>query len=133
MEESGLARKLSCSCQDRAAWVPTAKPLKPNALDPKLSCSCQEDAVAADASDRAAADGRRLFSTILRVLPPSLFLVVGMFLSPLLLTFQRDLVILGVSRDLLAVIIGAPPTLALRLTADHLLGTKTEGRNELWQ
>jgi hypothetical protein len=56
-----------------------------------------------------------------------------MFVSPLLLTFQRDLVILGIRRNLLAVIIGAAPTLALRLTADNLLGTETEGRNELWQ
>jgi hypothetical protein len=47
-----------------------------------------------------------------------------MFVSPLLLTFQGDLVILGVSRKFLAVIIGAAPTLALRLTADDLLGTE---------
>jgi hypothetical protein len=47
-----------------------------------------------------------------------------MFLSPLLLTFQSDLVILGVSRKFLAVIIGAAPPLALRLTADDLLGTE---------
>src|SRR5260370_2192534 len=59
----------------------------------------------------------------LRILPPPLFLIVRMFLSPLLLTFQSDLVILGVSRKFLAVIIGAAPTLALRLTADDLLGT----------
>jgi macrolide transport system ATP-binding/permease protein len=37
--KQGLARKLSCSCQDRAPWGPTAKPLKQNALSPKLSCS----------------------------------------------------------------------------------------------
>jgi hypothetical protein len=48
------------------------------------------------------------------ILPPPLFLIVRMFLSPLLLTFQGDLVILGVSRKFLAVIIGAAPTLALR-------------------
>jgi len=47
-----------------------------------------------------------------------------MFLSPLLLTFQSDLVILGISRNLLAVIIGAAPTLALWLTTDNLLGTQ---------
>jgi len=34
----------------------------------------------------------------LRVLAATLFLVVGMFISPLLLAFQRDLVILGISR-----------------------------------
>jgi hypothetical protein len=60
----------------------------------------------------------------LRVLAATLFLIVGMFVSPLLLTFQGDLVILGVSRKFLAVIIGAAPTLALRLTADDLLGTE---------
>src|SRR5258708_21080851 len=60
---------------------------------------------------------------LLGILLPPLFLIVRMFLSPLLLTFQSDLVILGVSRKFLAVIIGAAPTLALRLTADDLLGT----------
>ena len=54
--KSGLARKLSCSCQDCTVWAPTAKPLMLNALDPKLSCSCQEDAAADVASDPAAAD-----------------------------------------------------------------------------
>jgi len=53
--KSGLARKLSCSCQDCTVWAPTAKPLKQNALDPKLSCSCQEAAAAGVASDPAAA------------------------------------------------------------------------------
>jgi hypothetical protein len=57
----------------------------------------------------------------LRILLPPLFLVVRMFLSPLLLTFQGDLVILGVSHKLLAVIIGAALTLALRPTAHALL------------
>ena len=59
----------------------------------------------------------------LRVLATMLFLVVGMFVSPLHLAFQRDLVILGISRNFLAVILAAAPTLALRLTADDLLGT----------
>jgi hypothetical protein len=45
----------SGAIQGRTVWAPTAKPLKPNALDPKLSCSCQEDA-AGVASDPAAAD-----------------------------------------------------------------------------
>jgi Na+-driven multidrug efflux pump len=61
------------------------------------------------------------------ILPPPLFLIVRMFLSPLLLTFQGDLVILGVSRKFLAVIIGAAPTLALRLTAHALLRTISGG------
>src|SRR5215471_20545085 len=43
--------------------------------------------------------------------------------TPLLLAIQHNLVILGVIRNFLAVIIGAPPTLALGLTADFLLGT----------
>ena len=53
--KSGLARKLSCSCQDCTVWAPTAKPLMLNALDPKLSCSCQERAGPGDASDPAVA------------------------------------------------------------------------------
>jgi hypothetical protein len=60
----------------------------------------------------------------LRVLAATLFLIVGMFVSPLPLTFQGDLVILGVPRKFLAVIIVRQPTLAPRLTADDLLGTE---------
>ena len=56
-----------------------------------------------------------------------MFLIVGMFVSPLLLTFQGDLVILGVSCKFLAVIIGAAPTLALRPTAHGLLRTISRG------
>ena len=55
MAKSGLARKLSCSCQDRLPWVPRAKPLMMKALSPKLSCSCQEKAAADVASDPAVA------------------------------------------------------------------------------
>jgi hypothetical protein len=62
--KSGLERKLSCSCQDRAVWAPTAKPLKPNALDPKLSCSCQEVAAAGVASDPAAAAVHGCFPSV---------------------------------------------------------------------
>jgi hypothetical protein len=46
-----------------------------------------------------------------------------MLVPPLLLAFAYDLAILRVSRQFLAVIIGAAPALALRLAADHLLGT----------
>jgi hypothetical protein len=53
--------------------------------------------------------------------PP--FLIVGVLLAPLLLTFQRDLVILGISRQLFSVIIAASPTLALRPAAHALLRT----------
>jgi hypothetical protein len=50
-----------------------------------------------------------------------------MFLSPLLLTLQGDLVILSVSDKLLAVIISAALTLALRPTAHALLRTISGG------
>jgi hypothetical protein len=50
-----------------------------------------------------------------------------MFLSPLLLTFQGDLVILGVCRNFLAVILTAASTLALRPTAHALLRTISGG------
>jgi len=63
----------------------------------------------------------------LRVLAATLFLVVGMFISPLLLAFQRDLVILGISRKFFAVIIGAASTLALRPPAHILPGTINGG------
>jgi len=56
-----------------------------------------------------------------------MFLIVRMFVSPLLLTFQGDLVILGVSCKFLAVIIDAAPTLALPLTAHALLRTISGG------
>ena len=45
-------------------WVPTAKPLKQNVLDPKLSCSCQEDAAADVAFDPAAADVHGCFPPV---------------------------------------------------------------------
>ena len=44
LEESGLARKLSCSLQDALPGVPTAKPLPRNALGRKPSCSLQDSA-----------------------------------------------------------------------------------------
>ena len=59
----------------------------------------------------------------LRVLLAVLFLVVGMFVPPLLLTVAHDLEILRVCRQLLPVIIAAAPTLALRPTAYALLRT----------
>ena len=59
----------------------------------------------------------------LGVILPVLFLIAGMLLPPLLLTFPRPLAILGVRRQLLAVIIRATSTLTIRLTANPLLGT----------
>jgi hypothetical protein len=59
----------------------------------------------------------------LRVLLAVLFLVVGMFVPPLLLAVAHHLEILRVYRQLLAVIIAAAPTLALRPTAHALLRT----------
>jgi len=72
----------------------------------------------------------RIFSIArhgLRVLAATFFLIVGMFVSPLLLTLQGDLVILGVLRKFLAVIIGAASTLAIRPTAHALLRTISRG------
>jgi hypothetical protein len=57
----------------------------------------------------------------LRVLLAVLFLVVGMFVPPLLLTVADDLEILPVCRQLLSVIIAAALTLARRPTAHALL------------
>jgi hypothetical protein len=59
----------------------------------------------------------------LRIRLSALFLILGMLVPPLLLTVAYDLAILRVSRQFLAVIIGAAPALALRPAADHLLGT----------
>ena len=56
-----------------------------------------------------------------RVLLAALFLIMGMFVPPLLLAVAHDLAIFRVSRQFLAVIIGAAPALTLRLAADHLL------------
>jgi hypothetical protein len=50
--------------------------------------------------------------------------VVGMSLPPLSLAIARDLAILRIRTQLVPVIIGAALALALRFTADHLLGTK---------
>ena len=50
-------------------------------------------------------------------------LVISMPSRPFLLALQHNLVILRVIRNFLAVIIGPPSTLALRLAADFLLGT----------
>jgi hypothetical protein len=63
----------------------------------------------------------------LRVPLAVLFLVVGMFVPPLLLSVADDLKILRVCCQLLAVIIAAPPTLALRPTAHPLLETINAG------
>jgi len=59
----------------------------------------------------------------LGVILPVLLLIAGMLLPPLLLAFPHPLAILGVRRQLLAVIIRATPTLTIRLTANPLLGT----------
>jgi hypothetical protein len=56
-----------------------------------------------------------------------LFLVVGMFVPPLLLAVAHHLEIFRVCRQLLPVIIAAAPTLALPLTADTLLRTINRG------
>ena len=67
----------------------------------------------------------------LRVRSAVLLLIIGMLVPPLLLAFARHLVIFRASRQLLAEIIGTAPALALRLTADSLLGT-INGR-EKWR
>src|SRR5215475_4364936 len=59
----------------------------------------------------------------------ALLVVVRMPGTPLLLAIQHNLVILGVIRNFLTVIFGAPPTLALGFTADFLLGT-IQGRQK---
>jgi hypothetical protein len=64
----------------------------------------------------------------LRVLLAVLFLVVGMFVPPLLLAVVDDLAILRVGRQLLPVIIAAAPTLARRPTAYALLRTINRGQ-----
>jgi hypothetical protein len=58
-----------------------------------------------------------------RILLTTLLLIIGMLVPPLLLAFAHDLAILGVGRQLLAVIIALAPALTLWLTADPLLGT----------
>jgi hypothetical protein len=50
-----------------------------------------------------------------------------MFVPPLLLTVAHHLEILWICGQLLPVIIAAAPALALRLTADDLLGTISGG------
>jgi hypothetical protein len=57
-----------------------------------------------------------------------LFLVVGMFVPPLLLAVAHHLEILQVCRQLLPVIIAAAPTLALRPTAHTLLRAINRGQ-----
>src|SRR5437762_12915530 len=59
----------------------------------------------------------------LGVILPVLLLIAGMLLPPLLLALPHPLAILGVRRQLLAVIMRATPTLTIRLTANPLLGT----------
>jgi hypothetical protein len=63
----------------------------------------------------------------LRVPPAVLFLVVGMFVPALLVAVADDPEILQVRCQLLAVIIAAPLTLALRPTAHPLLKTINAG------
>jgi len=58
-----------------------------------------------------------------RVRLATLFLILRMFVPPLLLAFTHDLAIFRISRQFLAVIICATPALALWLAADLLLGT----------
>jgi hypothetical protein len=58
----------------------------------------------------------------------TLFLILGMLVPPLHLAVAHDLAIFRVSRQFLAVIIGAAPALALRLAADRLLGTIDGGQ-----
>src|ERR1700758_4369054 len=60
----------------------------------------------------------------------TLFLILGMLVPPLLLAVAHDLAIYRVSRQFLAVIIGAAPALALRLAADHLLGAINRRQKE---
>jgi hypothetical protein len=122
MAGSGLAPKLSCSCQDHAVSDPTAKPLMRNALSPKLSCSCQEAAAGA-ASGRAAADLDGCFPA-----PPGSAVGASDSRDVHPATASRFPVRPGDTRDQslvqsLAVIVAAPPTLTLRSAAHLLLGT----------
>jgi hypothetical protein len=64
-----------------------------------------------------------LLSTSFGVRLAVLFLVVGMFVPPLLLAVEHHLEILWICRELFAVMIAAALTLALRSTADALLRT----------
>src|SRR5215469_9033762 len=57
VERSAVARKLSCSFQDRSHPAPPAKPWPQNALDLKLSCSFQERPSAAFGPAPSAAGG----------------------------------------------------------------------------
>jgi len=59
-------------------------------------------------------------------LPISL-LIIGMMLSPLTPAVADDLGVLGIGGNPLAMIIGTPPPLALRLTADVLLRVELGG------
>jgi len=64
----------------------------------------------------------------IRVLLTALFLVVGMFAPPLLLTVANDLAILCVGPKLLSVIIAAASMLTLRPTAHALLRAINSGQ-----
>jgi hypothetical protein len=57
------------------------------------------------------------------ILLPVLFLVMRMFVPPLLLAIANDLAIFRIDFELPSVIVSAAPTLALRLAADGLLWT----------
>jgi len=58
-----------------------------------------------------------------RILLAVLFLVMRMFVPPLLLAIANDLAVFRIYFELPSVIVSAAPTLALRLAADGLLWT----------
>jgi hypothetical protein len=58
-------------------------------------------------------------------------LIIGMLLSPLASTIANDLGEHGIGGNPLAMIIGAPPPLALRLAADVLLSVELGGLERL--
>jgi hypothetical protein len=59
----------------------------------------------------------------------ALLVVIRMPATPLLLAIQHNLVVFRVARNFFPMIIGAPPTLTLGLTADFLLRT-IQGRQK---
>jgi hypothetical protein len=59
------------------------------------------------------------------------FLITGMLLSPLAPAVADDLGVLGIVGDPLAMVIGTPLPLALRLAADVLLRMELRGRERL--
>src|SRR5207248_11406326 len=65
-----------------------------------------------------------------RMLLPVPLLIVVMLLLPFLLAIAHHLAILRICRQLPATRIGAPPALAIQLTANSLLGAARRGRSE---